>query len=76
MYRNQSSDLLWKSMVWFLYDRDLRCESVKTLFTHHTAKVCSYMLHVKLNSLFFLSGFSFQEYSQFIGQQLKGKAIS
>ena len=27
-YRNQSIDLLWKSMVWFLYDRDLRHERV------------------------------------------------
>ena len=28
-YRNQSIDLLCKSMEWFLYDRDLRYEVVK-----------------------------------------------
>ena len=28
-YRNQSIDLLYKSMEWFLYDRDLRHETVK-----------------------------------------------
>ena len=28
-YRNQSTDLLYKSMNWFLYDRDLRNEIVK-----------------------------------------------
>ena len=28
-YRNQTIDLLCKSMDWFLYDRDLRHESVK-----------------------------------------------
>ena len=27
-YRNQSTDLLWKSMGWFLYDRDLRQKGV------------------------------------------------
>ena len=30
-YRNQSIDLLCNSMDWFLYDRDLRQERVKTL---------------------------------------------
>ena len=29
LYRNQSIDLLYKSMEWFLYDRDLRHETVK-----------------------------------------------
>ena len=28
-YRNQSIDLLYKSMDWFLYDKDIRHESVK-----------------------------------------------
>ena len=28
-YRNQSIDLLCKSMAWFLYDRNLRHERVK-----------------------------------------------
>ena len=31
-YRNQSIDLLYKSMDWFLYDRDLRYEKVKGTF--------------------------------------------
>ena len=30
-YRNQSTDLLFKSMDWFLYDNDLRHERVNTL---------------------------------------------
>ena len=30
-YRNQSIDLLWKSMDWFLYDIGLRREGVKKL---------------------------------------------
>ena len=49
MYRNQSTDLLWKSMVRFLYDRDLRRERVMTLFTDHTPKVCSYMLQSRIH---------------------------
>ena len=32
-YRNQSIDLLWKLMDWFLYDRDLRHERVKRNFS-------------------------------------------
>ena len=31
-YRNKSIDLLWKSIDWFLYDRDLRHEIVKGLY--------------------------------------------
>ena len=31
-YRNQSIDLLCKSMDWFLYVRDLRHESVNAIF--------------------------------------------
>ena len=27
LYRNQSFDLQSKSMDWFLYDRDIRCDS-------------------------------------------------
>ena len=37
-YRNQSIDLLHKSMNWFLYDNDLHHERVKSLFGH--AWVC------------------------------------
>ena len=33
-YRNQSIDLFWKSMDWFLYTRDLRHERFKTLFIY------------------------------------------
>ena len=35
-YRNQSIDLLRKSMGWFLYDIDLRHESVKQQFPTFT----------------------------------------
>ena len=31
-YRNQSNDLVYKSMDWFLYDRDLRHERVNSYF--------------------------------------------
>ena len=30
-------------MNWFLYDKDIRHERIKPLFTHHTPKVCSQM---------------------------------
>ena len=32
LYRNQSNNLLCKSMDWFLYDRDLRHERVKEIW--------------------------------------------
>ena len=42
-YRNKSIDLLWKSMNWFVYDKDLRRESWGRIFlqTELTAKDCS-----------------------------------
>ena len=67
--------LLCKSMDWFLYDRDLRHERVKTLFTHHTLKVCFYMSQSRI-SFFFSIWVFFHEYSRFKGQQVKGKAFS
>ena len=39
-------------MDWFLYDRDLRHERVKTLFTVQTPEVCSYMLQGKIRFWF------------------------
>ena len=33
-YRNHSIDFLWKSMVWFLYDRDLHHEGLKLIPYH------------------------------------------
>ena len=33
-YRNQSIDLLCKSMNWFLYDRDLRHERINSYVCH------------------------------------------
>ena len=32
-YKNQSIDFVCKSIVWFLYDRDLRHERVKVLLS-------------------------------------------
>ena len=32
LYRNQSNDLVYKSMDWYLYDRDLRHERVNSYF--------------------------------------------
>ena len=37
-YRNQSIDLLCKSIEWFLYDRDLRHERVKQPFSSKISK--------------------------------------
>ena len=75
-YRNQSNNLLCKSMDWFLYDRDLFHERVKTLFTHHTPKVCPLYRVVKQNSLFFSICVFSHENSRFTGQQGKREAIS
>ena len=33
-YRNQSTDLLYKSMDWFLYDNGLRHETAKTAYNN------------------------------------------
>ena len=38
-YRNQSIDLLCKSMDWFLYDRDLRHKIIKCLSTFVTGEM-------------------------------------
>ena len=51
-YRNQSSDLLCKSMNWFLYDWYLHHDSVKTLFTHHIRK--SVLICCKAEFAFFV----------------------
>ena len=37
-YRNQSIDLLRKSMDWFLYDNGLRLERVKMILSRHKTK--------------------------------------
>ena len=60
-YRNQSTDLLWKSMVWSWKSQD-------ALYLSYT-EFCSYMLLNRIHFCF-LSGFSFHEYSRFIGQQV------
>ena len=39
-YRNQSIDLLCKSMDWFLYDKGLPHERVKTLSNIHDITIC------------------------------------
>ena len=77
MYRNPSIDLLCKLMDWFLFDKDIHHERVKTLFTHHTSKDCSYMLYSRISFLFFFfyQGF-FSWISWFKGQQGEEKAIS
>ena len=38
-YRNQSTDLLYKSMDWFLYDNDLRHKRVKQLLAPKILKI-------------------------------------
>ena len=77
LYRNQSIDLLSKSMYWFLYDKHLHYQRIKTLFSHHTLKVCSYMLQSRICFFVFFSVWvSFHEYSRFTGQQGKGETIS
>ena len=52
VYRNQPIDLLCKLMDWFLYDKDIRHERVKMLFTHDTPKVCSHMLWSRISFFF------------------------
>ena len=76
-YRSKSIDLLFKLMDWFLYDKDIRHESVKMLFTHHTPKICSYMSWSRISFIFvfFYQGF-FSRISWFTGQQGNGEAIS
>ena len=42
LYRNQSNDFLYKSMNWFVYDRELLHESVKqSVFMNGLIKTCS-----------------------------------
>ena len=83
-YRNQPIDLLCNLMEWFLHEKDLHQERVKTLFTHHTPKVCFYILYSRISFLFFFFFFFnfFSIYlgflsriSWFAGQQSKEKAI-
>ena len=38
--RNQSTDLLWKSMEWFLYDKGVRHEKVKSCVEVHLRPYC------------------------------------
>ena len=45
-YRNQSIDLLRKSMDWFLYDNGLRLQKVKLLFN------LAFTLTIKLNNIY------------------------
>ena len=49
LYRNQSIDLLCKSMDWFLYDRGLRHERVKSL--HVLKQVRGIIISFDKNSL-------------------------
>ena len=63
----------------FLYDKEIRHERVKALFTHHTPKVCSYMSLCRISFFFFsffFIRFFFSRISWFTGQQWKGEAIS
>ena len=75
-YRNQSFDLLCKVIDCFLYDKSLRREWVKTVFTHDTPKVHSYVSWSRISFFcFFYLGF-LSQISWFTGQQGKGKGIS
>ena len=56
-YRNQSS-----KMHWFLYNRGFRHERFKSLFIHHTPRVCSYML-LSIIRFFFVILFCFFPFS-------------
>ena len=71
---NQSTDLLCKLMDWFLNDKDTRHERVKTFFTHHTPKVCSYMSQSRISffCLFFSIRVFFQEYHDSQGSRVRG----
>ena len=62
-YKNQSIDLLCKSMGWFLHDRDLSHERVKKIFLHLKWIECQgfeicFLKHDYLSNLKFISKFS------------------
>ena len=42
-YRNQSTELLCKSMDWFLYNRDLRHELVKSILIENISQLLSWL---------------------------------
>ena len=48
-YRNQSIDLLYKSIDWSLYDRDLRHKRVNRIETHSVTNVLIKLLSILLN---------------------------
>ena len=70
-----SIDFLCKSMDWFLYDKDILYERVKTLFTYHTPKVFPYMSQGRI-SFFFLYHSFLSQISLFIGKYGKRQIIS
>ena len=47
-YRDQSIDLLCKSMEWFLYDNGLRQERVKVIWSLAMEKLTRFLLIVKM----------------------------
>ena len=49
-YRNQSIDLLCKSMDWFLYDNGLRLERIKS-FSHYQLTGAYYMQETHIQNL-------------------------
>ena len=67
--------LLCKSMEWFLYNRDLSHERVKTFFIHHIWKFAFTYRKAELDS-FFLSGFSFTNIHYSKDNSGEGKTVS
>ena len=53
-YRNQSIDLLWKSMDWFLYDNGLRHERVN-LYSKHIPSDASFSRDAAIKENFLVS---------------------
>ena len=74
--RKQFIDLPSKSMDWFLYDKGLRHERGKALFTHLHQKSVLTSCKAEFDFLVVFSiWIFFREYSRFTGQQKKGEAI-
>ena len=59
-YRNQSTDLLRKSMDWFLYDNGLRHERVKRQSCHHI-EISQLICANQLTGFYMMATWAFKE---------------
>ena len=52
LYRNRSIDLFYRSIYWFLYNRDLRHERFKTVFIYEHVLFCFFFYLIFLSWIF------------------------